>query len=66
MRYFSARSSFDTATLLPQDPLDLAPDLDPVPSLRCSNRITCPPDCYGFSHAAFLATLYSVVIPNSQ
>ena len=47
------------------EPPDPIPDPDPVPPLRHSNRISCPPDRYGFSHTFLLATLSSVSIPKS-
>lgn len=62
---YQCRSRTDVVVLPPPSaPPDLVLDPNPVPTCL-STRITRPPDRYGFSHTSLLATLSSIVIPNS-
>ena len=58
------RTNIAALPTLPQPP-DPIPDPDPMPPLSHSNRISRPPDHYGFSHTSLLATLSSISIPKS-
>ena len=63
---YERRRKTDAATPPPhQEPPGPAPDLDPIPPVRRSARISQPPDRNDFSHTTLLATLSSIAIPYS-